>query len=169
MSHFIDSLVNRKHLQQALAAAKKIGGSPYYAGDIDGILGGKSALAISLYRKDHDLSEAAVIDNALLRSLNLTPETIVQLPQIGATVADYFLNFITSKIAWAAAAMVAVAVAWINTRFGYNVPPEVQNTVTALIVSGFGALIMLLRTFANAPKVVSKMPETITAKGAMKL
>lgn len=61
-------------LQQALRNAKRLGGSPYYTGDIDGVLGGKSAQAIRLYRKDHGLSEAAVVDAKLLRLLNLNQE-----------------------------------------------------------------------------------------------
>jgi len=50
---------------------------------------------------------------------------------------------------------VALAVSWINTRFGFNVPPDVQNWVTGLLVTGGAAVIMLLRTFFNAPKVMS--------------
>ncbi len=59
-------------------------------------------------------------------------------------------------------------VAYINTKFGFNVPQDVQNWVIGLIVTGGGALIMVLRTFFNAPKVVTKAPETITTAGAAK-
>lgn len=168
MSHFIEIEANRKRLQQALRDAKRLGGSPYYDGEIDGKLGGKSAAAIILYRKDHDLGAKPVIDAQLLRALNLNTEPKMQLPNIGASLADYFLNFITSKINWAAMALVGLAVTWINTRFGIQVPAEVQNTVTGLLVTAGGALIVLLRTFFNAPKVVTKMPDTITTAGAAK-
>lgn len=79
VSHFADRLDNRKALQQALKTTKKLGGSPYYAGRIDGDLGPQSADAIRDYRRDHDINpQGAVIDAALLRELHLGPDLVTE-------------------------------------------------------------------------------------------
>ncbi len=103
VSSFIDRRENRELLQKALHNAKKLGGSPYYNGEIDGVLGGQSAAAIILYRKDHDLSAAAVIDSALLRSLNLstgvfTPEGTPMSNILGSIFSGLFGNLLNWQL-----------------------------------------------------------------------
>lgn len=92
----------------------------------------------------------------------LFPNSPTTAPKtIQATIEDYVINFIQSKIVWAAGVLVALAVTWINTRFGFNVPTDIQNEVTGLLVGGFGALIMWLRTFADAPHVTNVQPAVV--------
>lgn len=152
MAHYADSLDNRKRLQAALNAA---GANPPLI--VDGVLGALTADAIRAYRARIGLGAGAVIDNKLLSSLNLT-ETIMDNNIVGGVIAtgwDYLLNAASSKIVWAAGAMVAIIVGWISTKFGINIPPDQQQWVTGILVTAFGALIAWLRTFKNNPKVIS--------------
>jgi peptidoglycan hydrolase-like protein with peptidoglycan-binding domain len=95
MSHFADRKTNREALQDALQKAKKLGGSPYYAGKIDGDLGPKSADAIRDYRRDHDITPAgAIIDAALLRSLHLGPDLITEPGTLPNSIASILIGYI---------------------------------------------------------------------------
>jgi len=71
-----------------------------------------------------------------------------------AKFIDYVLNGLTSKINWAAGAMVAALVLWLQTKFGFTLPQDLQNSITIILVSAFAFLIGVLRTFFNKPKVV---------------
>ena len=78
-----------------------------------------------------------------------------------ATITDYFINFITSKINWAAGVTVGLIVTWISTRFGLTIPTAVADTVTGWIAAGGFALVGILRTFFNSPHVASKQPAIV--------
>ncbi len=81
---------------------------------------------------------------------------------IQAGIKAWVLNFAQSRIVWAASALVGLAVAWINTRFGIQVSPEVYKLVTGLLVSAFGALIAALRGGAlDDGRVARKTPAVI--------
>lgn len=148
MSSWIEREINRKELQIAL---QKRG---LYKGPIDGILGQASLAAMQAFERQQGFTATSYFDPRILPRLGLTQETQMPVSGVPAQIGDYILNLVQSKIAWAAAAMVALAVGWINTRFGFQVPQDIQNLVTGLIVSGGGALILILRGWFNNPKVV---------------
>lgn len=120
----------------------------------DGDFGGDTQLALLAFQKHRGLKENGKFDAATM--LALFPEDAPQWRPnlIQAKLIDYVLNFLTSKINWAAGALVAAVVLWVNTKFGIQVPVDFQNQITAWLVAGGGALIMVLRTFFNKPKVV---------------
>lgn len=160
MSSWISIEANRKALQTELARRG------FYKGKIDGLLYEQSADAIIAFRKSIGRTPAVSNFNTqLLIDLGLTQEppmadTTIISGAI-ATAGDYLLNFLSSKINWAAIALVGLAVGWINTRFGINVPPDIQNSVTGWLITGGGALIVLLRTFFNKPKVIAGTTVTV--------
>lgn len=155
MSSWIDILANRERLQRALNTALAL--DPPL--DVDGDLGPLSLKALQAAETKFGIPVSTSFDNRILPYLHLTQESAVTntniFSGIGATAADYFLNFISSKINWTAAAMVAVVVGWISTKFGFTVPDGIQQEVTGLLVTGFAAVIALLRTFFNSPKVIN--------------
>lgn len=160
MSSWIDVEANRKALQTEL---KRRG---FYKGAIDGKLWDQSADAIIAFRNSIGRKPATSNFNTqLLDDLGLTKEATVADSTIIsgaiATAGDYLLNFISSKINWAAIALVGLAVGWINTRFGINVPPDIQNSVTGWLITGGGALIVVLRTWFNKPKVIAGTTVTV--------
>lgn len=145
-------------------------------GEDDGKFGPKSLDAYNHWRASKG---AAPVNAASLSQLDrdLFPEdypnpkgtimnTVIQ--SIGATASDYFLNFITSKINWAAAAMVGFLVTFVGTKFGFTISPEMAQWMTVEIAAVFGAIIMWLRTFKNSPRVVNAVPLVITTQGAEK-
>lgn len=135
------------------------------AGEDDGRFGEKSLAAYNRFRASKGLGPVVNTSMAELNAVLFPSPIPIKAPKglniMQATVLDYALNFLTSKIGWAAAAMVAVVVGWVSTKFGIEVPTDVQNQVTMLLVSGFGMLIAVLRTFFNSPKVAGKQPEII--------
>ena len=129
----------------------------YLARDqVDGVFGPISLAAYNRYRATRGLPPVNTTSIAELEAVLFPkPQPVWKGPNIvQATIIDYLLNMATSKINWAAAALVAVVVGWLNTKYGFNVPQDVQNYVTGLLVAGGGALIVILRTFFNKPKVI---------------
>lgn len=124
----------------------------------DGIYGADTMRAVRRFQQKNQLPLTGQLDSAV--RLALFPEDRPAPPPspwsniVNATIADYFLNFITSKINWAAGITVGLIVTWISTQFGFHVPPDVVTYVTGLIASGGFALVGILRTFFNKPKVV---------------
>ncbi len=136
---------------------KQLGFDP---GPIDGTAGAMTDAAVAKFQTSKGITSTGTMDPLTLNAL--FPSSISDTPKtIQATIADYVLNFVKSKTVYAAGALVALAVTWINTRFGFNVPPEVQNTVTALLIAGFGALIGILQTFFNSPHMTTKQPAVV--------
>ena len=136
------------------------------SGEDDGAFGGKSLAAYNHWRASKGLGPVNHVSMVELEALFPIPLPLkIKAPKgltiVQATIFDYVINFLTSKIAWTATAMVAVVVGWVSTKFGIDVPADVQNQVTGLLVTGFGMLIAVLRTFFNSPKIATKQPEII--------
>lgn len=138
----------------------------HYAGPIDGIAGPKTRGAIRQYQEDRGDEATGILSTVELIELGIITPPPPRKPKgltfMQATILDYILNFATSKINWAAALLVATVVGWISTKFGFEVPQDVKEWVTGLLVMGGGTLIMILRTFFNSPKVATKQPDIIT-------
>jgi hypothetical protein len=50
--------------------------------------------------------------------------------------------------------LVAFGVSWVQTQWGFDVPPDVQKWVTTGLISLGGSVIFILRGWFNKPKVV---------------
>ena len=148
--------------------------------EVDGFIGPVTTAAVVQFQANNGITADGNLNSKTLDALfntmpAATPVTpsnaggilaglaaTFRLPNIGAGVEDYILNFLTSKINGVAILLVATVVGWINTRFGFSVPGDIQNWVTGLLVSGGGLLIMALRTFWNKPVVATAMPKVVT-------
>lgn len=130
----------------------------------DGEKGPATTAAVVAWQSSHGITPATG---------NLDPDTLAKMfpvmdraaakpLTIQATAIDWVLNYAQSRIVWAAGLLVALAVGWINTRFGIQVSPEIDKLVTGLLVTGFGALIAFLRGQAkDTGRIASKMPAVI--------
>jgi peptidoglycan hydrolase-like protein with peptidoglycan-binding domain len=130
----------------------------------DGEKGEKTTAAVVAWQTANGISPATG---------NLDPETLAKMfpameraankpLSIQATIQDWILNFAASKINQVAVALVALAVGWISTKFGFDVPPEVQNWVTSGLVVLGGAVIVFLRGMGkDVPRVADKTPAVI--------
>lgn len=173
MNQYLDILANRKHFQLALIEAGKTATPPYNCGPdgADGNLGNDTAKAVVRFRASHGLSAVAVTDAKMLQLLNLNNEgpmsnpNGIGIPAIGATLEDYLINAITSKINWFALLMTGVIVTFVNTRFGLNLDAATQNTITTVLTSVLLAGVGILRTFFNSPHVAS-VPPAVVKKAA---
>ncbi len=85
-----------------------------------------------------------------------------KLPDIGATMQDYILNAMTSKINAVAVVVAAALVSFVNTHWGLHVDEATQKWIISGITLAGMALIGVLRTFFNRPKVASAMPLKVT-------
>jgi peptidoglycan hydrolase-like protein with peptidoglycan-binding domain len=143
-----------KDVQEALAALK------YDVGDIDGAIGAKSSAAIAKFQEDKGLTVNGIPDNATLKAL--FPSSIETGPRtIQATAMDWILNLVKSKSAWAAAAGAAAIVAFVNTRFGIQLPPDIVNLITTVLALAIAALVGLFQTFYNTPHMTTKQPAVV--------
>ncbi len=132
----------------------------YYEGDLDNKGGTLTAAAVVEFQKANKIEPATgKLDPATLEAL--FPHKVEPPKTIQATFQDWILNGITSKTNWAAGAMVAAVVVWVNSRFGIQVPPDVEKAVTVLLVAVFGALIGVLRTRFDSPHVADRTPAVI--------
>lgn len=130
---------------------------------VDGEKGPATTAAVASWQKDHGLTETGILDPETLAKMFPKMEQAASKPlTIQATIQDYFLNFAQSKIVWVAGALVAAVVAWVNTRFGFKVPPEIVNWVTSGLVTLGGALIMWWRTRGtDTSKIAAVAPAVI--------
>ncbi len=132
----------------------------------DGIAGTDTDKAVAKFQSDMKakglrLEATGALDPDTLDAL-FPGAPITDKPKtIQATAFDFFLNFIKSKTVYAAGALVVLIAGWVNTRFGINVPPEVQNTVTQLLVYAGAALIGILQTWFSSPHVSTKQPAVV--------
>jgi len=127
---------------------------------VDGAQGPQTDGAVAKFQTSKGIPATGALDPLTLNAL--FPGPVTSKPKtIQGTIADYVLNFIKSKTVYAAGAMVAIVVGWVSTKFGVNVPPDVQQTVTALLVSLFGVLIGILQTFFNSPHMTTKQPAVV--------
>lgn len=139
----------------------------YDPGPLDGLGGPLTDHAVLMFQSDQGLTATGKIDSPTLDALfNPKPKgpTMADSTIISGAVAtaeDYFLNFISSKINWAAAVMVGVLVTFVSTHFGFTIPPDASQWLTVEIASGFAVLIGLLRTFFNKPKVIAGTAVTV--------
>jgi hypothetical protein len=154
MSHWIDIPGNPEKLQRALKAAHKTSGESYYTGKIDGILAGKSALAIRLYRRDNRLGDRPVVDAKLLDHLKLRE------PEMNNTSNNWLSGIVTSTAGQYILAMIATFIA---SKLGVD-----KGDVTAILVQVIGIVPMIYGMWqASRSKVVvngtvvplSHMPE----------
>ncbi len=131
-----------------------------YTGDLDGLAGPKTAAAVVEFQKSKGLPETGKVDPKTLAALfpkaETKPRTIV------ASLQDYVLNYAQSKIVWVAGVLVAAAVTWINTKFGIQVPPDLENWITGGIVTVGGLIIAVLRGQGrDTPRVTSVQPAVV--------
>lgn len=92
MGKYLDNPGAAKRLQLALLAA----GYDVGPDGADGILGEDTAKAIRAYRRDHGMSDFAVIDNELLRRLGLGPALITEPGTLGNSIALPIIELVFS-------------------------------------------------------------------------
>jgi peptidoglycan hydrolase-like protein with peptidoglycan-binding domain len=153
--------------------------------NVDGSIGPVTTAAVMQYQIDKGISPADGNLNSTLASkimnnyqppapvtLDTAPNILgslwntFKLPDIGAGLEDYILNFATSKINLIAGVM-AVAIiglvnGWLN-NFGIQLPASATAALTTAIAAGGMGLIWLCRTFFNKPKVAAAMPLKVTS------
>jgi peptidoglycan hydrolase-like protein with peptidoglycan-binding domain len=150
-----------KRLQEALARAKHIGGSPYYAGPIDGILGPASEAAIVAFRRDNDLSPTVEIDNTMLRLLGIGPALITEPGTLGNIIAlpiiELAFAFITKGKLMTWDQINGVVRALLTAIGGYLVGKGLidQTTATELVGAVLTIGGALWSIVSNRPKVIS--------------
>ncbi len=131
---------------------------------IDGEKGPATTAAVVAWQTKHGIVPATG---------NLDPDTLARMfpakdkaadkpMTIQATAFDWVLNYAQSKIVWAAAALVAFAVTFIQTKFGLDIPPETQKWISSGIVLIGGVVISVLRGWAkDTGRIASKTPAVI--------
>lgn len=150
-------------IKEVQTALKAIGFDP---GDIDGEGGPKTAAAVAAFQKAKNLPETGRLDPATLSKLFPAIREPVGSRTIQATVMDWVLNYAQSRIVWVAGVLLAAVIAWLNTRFGITVSPEIENAVTALIVTAGTAIIAVLRGWGkDTPRVSTTTPVVIQKPG----
>lgn len=161
MGKFLSRPGAAKQLQQALATARHIGGSPYYTGQIDGILGPASQAAIVAFRRDHDLSPTVEIDNTMLRLLGLGPALITEPGTLGNTIAlpiiELAFMFITKGKLMTWDQINGVVRAILTAIGGYLVGKGLldQTTATELVGAVLTIAGAVWSIFSNRPKVIT--------------
>lgn len=150
--------------EEAQTALNKAGFGPI---DVDGAAGPQTAEAVTKFQTAKGLTITGQLDDDTLTKL-FPPRTSLEAsgPRgIQATIQDWILNAVTSKINGVAAALAAAVLLWINTKFGLTVSPEIETWVTGGLVMVGTALIGLLRTFFNNPRVTKAKPAVILNPG----
>lgn len=154
-----------KHTNEEVQTAlNKAGFGPI---DVDGSVGPQTAEAVTKFQTANDLAINGQLDEDTLAKM-FPPRTTeeARAPRgIQATVMDWVLNAVTSKINAVAATLAAAVLLWINTKFGLVVSPEVETWVTGGLVMIGTTLIGLFRTFANNPRVTKAKPAVILNPG----
>lgn len=94
MGKYLSKPSAARELQLALIAA----GYSVGPSGADGILGEDTAKAVRAYRKAHGLSEAAVIDNQMLRLLGLGPALITEPGTLGNIIALPIIDLVLQRL-----------------------------------------------------------------------
>lgn len=130
---------------------------------IDGEKGPATTAAVAAWQASHGIEPTGILDPVTLGKMFPAMDNATTKPlTIQATVQDWVLNWAQSRIVWAAGALVLFAVTWINTRFGIQVSPEIENLITGVLISAGGALIAFLRGMGkDTPRVASRAPAVI--------
>jgi peptidoglycan hydrolase-like protein with peptidoglycan-binding domain len=132
----------------------------HYTGDLDGLSGPKTAAAVVEFQKSKGLTETGKVDPKTMSAM--FPKEDTKPKGISATLQDWVLNYAQSKIVWVAGALVAAVVAWVNTKFGISLPPDVVNWVTTGLVTVGGLIIAVLRGQGrDTPRVTSIQPAVV--------
>lgn len=132
---------------------------------VDGEKGPETTKAVSKYQleKMGMNPPTGILDPKTLATMFPQMDQASSRPlTIQARIEDYILNLVSSKINVAAVALVGLVVAWINTRFGFQVPQEIVNWVTGGLVALAGSLIVWWRTRGTDPsKIATVAPSVI--------
>lgn len=129
-------------------------------GPIDGAAGTMTDAAVAKFQTSKGLPSTGTLDSNTLNAL--FPGPVTSSPKtIQGTITDYILNLVKSKSAWAAAAGAAAIVAWINTRFGLNLGPDVQNLITGILAAILAVAVGFFQTFMNSPHMTTKQPAVV--------
>ena len=130
---------------------------------IDGEKGPATTAAVAAWQTSHDIEPTGILDPVTLGKMFPAMDNATTKPlTIQATVQDWILNFVESKINQVAVAAAALAIGWITTKFGINVSPELQQWVTSGLIALGGALIVFLRGMGkDTPRVASRAPAVI--------
>jgi len=157
MSNFDASGLQRQLITRGFLDAVDASGKS----NIDGVFGTVTQSALVKYQESVPLPPTGQPDDATMLSLGMAvkPPAVVKwaLPtfSIPAIASDYILNFLTSKINIWAAAMAAIIIAFVNTRFGLNLGAGAIAWVTTVLLGIMTGGIWVLRTFFLKPKVVA--------------
>ena len=130
---------------------------------LDGEKGPATTAAVAAWQASHGIEPTGILDPATLAKMFPAMDNATAKPlTIQATVQDWVLNFVESKINQVAVGLLAAALLWINTRFGIQVSPEIEKLVLGLLVAGGTAVITLLRGMGkDTPRVASRAPAVI--------
>lgn len=133
----------------------------YDPGEIDGQIGPKTSAALKAYQQAKGLSVTGIADQPTLTSLFPAPPVVAPPRTLQASLADYWLNLIKGKTAWAAALMVTALVSFANTKWGLHIDQQTQAWLISGLTIGFGLLIGVLQTFFNSPHVATSQPGVV--------
>jgi peptidoglycan hydrolase-like protein with peptidoglycan-binding domain len=132
----------------------------HYSGDLDGLAGPETAKAVVAFQESKGLPATGKLDPKSLAAL--FPGPVAERPKtIKGMFSDYVLNLVKSKANWAAAAMVATLVAFLNTKFGFQIDAQTQAAMIVVIAGAFASLIGVLQTFFNSPHMTLKQPSVV--------
>lgn len=133
-----------------------------YSGDVDGLAGKLTSKAVVAFQASKGLPETGKVDPTTLAAMfpgEYVPQT--NPTTIKGKLADYVLNLVKSKTAWVTATLTAALVAWVNTKFGFTVSPEIANLVSTGIGVALAALVGILQTAFNSPHMTTKQPAVV--------
>lgn len=131
---------------------------------VDGEKGPATTASVSKFQKDRLAMDppTGILDPATLAAMFPEKDRVAAKPlTIQATVQDYILNFLQSKITWAATALLGLVVTFVNTKFGLTLPEDVQNWVLQGMVAAGTALIVWWRTRGTDSSKISLVTPSV--------
>ncbi len=130
----------------------------------DGEKGEKTTAAVVAWQTTHGIDPATGnLDPVTLAKMFPVMDNASSKPlTIQATAMDWVLNFVQSKINQVAVALAGLLFTWIATKFGFQVPADLQQWVTSGLAAAGLALIVFLRGRGlDTPRVTSQAPAVI--------